>query len=124
MADEPRSDAGREADAARLRDLEAKLAKLAPGPEVERPLAKFDQAHLAWRMVIELVAGLGIGLGIGYGLDYLFGTGPFLMVLFILLGLAAGIKTMMHTATEIGRKSGGQPEGNNPGQRPDSDKRD
>ena len=33
----------------------------------------YSQAQLAWRMVVELVAGLGIGFAIGYGLDSLFG---------------------------------------------------
>ena len=61
----------------------------------------YSQAQLAWRMVIELVSGLGIGFGIGYGLDALFGTQPFLMVVFIFLGLAAGIKTMMRSAREV-----------------------
>lgn len=59
------------------------------------------QAHLAWRMVIELVAGLAIGFGIGYGLDALLGTGPWLMIIFILLGFAAGIRTMMRSAKEV-----------------------
>ncbi len=61
----------------------------------------YSQAHLGWRMVIELVAGILIGFGIGYGLDWLFGTLPLFLVLFILVGLAAGIKTMMRTAKEI-----------------------
>ncbi len=61
----------------------------------------YSQAHLGWRMVIELVAGLLIGFGIGYGLDWAFGTLPLFLVLFILLGLAAGIRTMMRTAKEI-----------------------
>jgi ATP synthase protein I len=52
-------------------------------------------------MVIELVAGLGIGFGIGYGLDYLLGTLPIFMVLFTMLGLAAGVKTMLRSAQEV-----------------------
>ena len=52
-------------------------------------------------MVIELVAGLGIGFGIGFGLDVLFGTSPWLMILFIFLGFAAGVKTMMRSAEEV-----------------------
>ena len=52
-------------------------------------------------MVTELVAGLGIGFGIGYGLDSLFGTLPWLMVLFTFLGLAAGVNVMMRTAKEV-----------------------
>lgn len=55
-------------------------------------------------MVIELVAGLGIGFGIGYGLDSLLGTKPILMVLFIFLGFAAGVKTMMRSAQEAQEK--------------------
>ncbi|MEM7521503.1 MAG: AtpZ/AtpI family protein [Pseudomonadota bacterium] len=61
----------------------------------------YSQAQLAWRMVIELVAGLGIGFGIGYGLDVLFGTLPILMVVFTMLGLAAGVKTMLRSAQEM-----------------------
>lgn len=60
-----------------------------------------SQAQLAWRMVIELVAGLGIGFGIGYGLDFLLGTTPWLMVVFVLLGFAAGVKTMISSAKEM-----------------------
>lgn len=59
------------------------------------------QAQLAWRMVIELVAGLMIGFGIGYGLDTLFGTMPIFLVLFIFAGFAAGVKTMLRSAKEM-----------------------
>ena len=59
------------------------------------------QAQLAWRMVIELVAGLMIGFCIGYGLDTLFGTMPIFLVLFIFAGLAAGVKTMLRSAKEM-----------------------
>ena len=75
----------------------AKLAQ-APKPRVDE---HYSLANQAWRMVIELVAGLAIGFGIGYGLDVLLGTKPFLMVIFIFLGLAAGIKTMIRSAQEI-----------------------
>ena len=56
---------------------------------------------MAWTMVIELVAGLVIGFGMGYGLDALFGTTPWLMIVFVFLGLAAGIKTMMRSAKMV-----------------------
>ena len=52
-------------------------------------------------MVTELVAGLLIGFGIGYGLDVLLGTTPILLVLFTLLGFAAGVRVMMRTAAEL-----------------------
>jgi ATP synthase protein I len=59
-------------------------------------------------MVIELVAGLMIGFGIGYGLDTLFGTMPVFLVLFILAGFAAGVKTMLSSAREMQAKAGQQ----------------
>nr|WP_255522096.1 AtpZ/AtpI family protein [Paracoccus sp. NBH48] len=104
--------------------MEAKLAALTPKPEGPGPMGKYEQANLAWRMVIELVTGLGLGFVFGYGLDYLMGTTPFLMVLFIFLGLAAGVKSMMRTASELDRKSGPAPEGEKSGERPDRDERD
>lgn len=70
----------------------------APTPHMQKD---YSQAQLAWRMVIELVAGLGIGFGIGYGLDTLFGTIPLFLVLFIGLGFVAGIKTVMRSAREL-----------------------
>jgi ATP synthase protein I len=81
-------------------DTRIKAAKMASDPE-----RKMDDhhsgAHLAWRMVIELVAGIVIGFGIGYGMDVLFGTLPIFLVLFILLGFVAGVKTMLRTAQEV-----------------------
>lgn len=115
MAERPRTGSDADDHSVRLRNLEDRLAELTPKPKAKAPMAGHDQAHLAWRMVIEIVAGLGIGFGIGYGLDHLFGTAPFLMILFIFLGLAAGIKTMMRTAAELGSK---------PGETPGTDERD
>ncbi len=66
-----------------------------------------SQAHLAWRMVIELVAGIVIGFGIGYGLDVLFGTIPIFLVLFVLLGFAAGVRVMLRTVKELQEEQGG-----------------
>ena len=88
----------------RLKALEDRIAA-AKGTDERRPHQDehYSQAQMAWRMVIELVAGLGIGFGIGYGLDALFGTSPWLMIIFIFFGLAAGIQTMMRSAKEIQR---------------------
>ena len=85
----------------RLKALEDRIA--AAKGEDKKPHSEehYSQANMAWRMVIELVAGLGIGFGIGYGLDVLFGTTPIFMVLFIFFGLAAGVKTMMRSAQEM-----------------------
>ena len=60
-----------------------------------------SMAHLAWRMVIELVVGITIGFVIGYGIDFLCGTIPIFMVTFIFLGFAAGVSTMLRSAKEL-----------------------
>lgn len=106
MAEEPDHEVARARDAERLRALEARLGQKAEPPQTSRGEEHFSQANMAWRMVTELVAGLGIGFLIGFGLDYLTGLRPVFMVVFVLFGLAAGIKTMMRTANEIGRKPG------------------
>ena len=86
----------------RLSQLEAKIeAAKKTEPVKSHNDEHYSQAHLAWRMVIELVVGLGIGFGIGYGLDRLFGTLPIFLIVFILLGFAAGIKVMLRSAKEL-----------------------
>ena len=98
MSDPPKTDD----HAVRMAALEDKIAAL-KDTEDRRPHQDehYTQAQMAWRMVLELVTGLGIGFGIGYGLDQLFGTTPWLMIIFIFVGLAAGVKTMMRSAEEI-----------------------
>ena len=81
-------------------DARIKAVKKAKTPEPKLD-DQYTGAQLAWRMVIELVAGIAIGFGIGYGLDALFGTMPVFLVIFILLGFAAGVKTMLRTAQEV-----------------------
>ena len=104
MADEPDPD--------RLRALEARLAqakgKVEPKPR-DTTGGGFSQGEIAWRMVIELVTGMVIGMGIGYGADLLFGTLPVFLVIFALLGFAAGIKTMLRTATQMNAEAAGKP---------------
>ncbi len=90
----------------RLEALSDKIEQHKAAQPEDSPHQKKDYAlaNQAWRMVIELVAGLGIGFAMGYGLDYAFGTMPLFLVVFTLLGLAAGIKTMIASAKEIEEK--------------------
>lgn len=87
----------------RLAQLEERIGQFKARTAPDRPHQNesYSQAQLAWRMVIELVAGLGIGFGMGYGLDSLLGTTPACLVIFTLLGFVAGIKTMLRSAKEI-----------------------
>ena len=109
----------------RLKALEDRIASRKPKAE-DSPHQKKDyaMANLAWRMVIELVAGLGIGFGIGYGLDVLLGTKPLLMVVFALLGIAAGINVMRRTAKEVQAKQGSGPQSGTGPERAKADRPD
>ena len=81
------------------KDLDALEARIEAAKATKDPGRQHHDHHsaaaAAWRMVIELVVGLGMGFGIGYGLDSLFGTIPIFLILFTLLGFAAGVRTMM-----------------------------
>ena len=87
----------------RLKRLEERIAAASAVREepVGRGRGKYAQSSLAWRMVIELVVGMVLGLAIGLGLDTLFGTLPIFLMVFALLGFAAGVRTMRRTAGEI-----------------------
>jgi ATP synthase protein I len=96
-----------EPDPDRLQALEKRLQQVkGKEPPPKSNTAKgFSQGEVAWRMVIELATGIMLGSAIGYGLDVLFGTLPIFLIIFSLFGFAAGIKTMLGSARELGRKA-------------------
>ena len=63
------------------------------------------------RMSSEFVAAIIVGGLIGYGLDKVFGTVPWLFLLFFVLGLAAGVinvtRGFQRLQSEISRQTGG-----------------
>ena len=62
-----------------------------------------------WRLSsvgIEMGVAVVIGWAIGFWLDRRFDTGPWLMVIFLLFGVAAGFKGMIRAAREA-RSAGG-----------------
>ena len=96
-----------EPDPDRLRALDKRLQQVkGKEPPAQTNTAKgFSQGEVAWRMVIELATGILLGTAIGYGIDALAGTLPIFLVIFSLFGFAAGVKTMLGTARELGRKA-------------------
>lgn len=85
----------------RLDALEGKLATA----QGRRPQTSDDDQEgrgkamgQALRLATELVAGVAVGGLIGWALDQLFDTAPFLMVVFLALGAAAGIMNVVRTA--------------------------
>jgi ATP synthase protein I len=95
---------------AQMQRLEQRIeeVKAANQPKRSKIEEHHSQAHLAWRMVIELVAGIAIGFGMGYGLDSLFGTLPIFLVVMTLLGFIAGVRTMLRSAQEVQKEATGE----------------
>ena len=96
-------------DPDRLRDLSRRLddvqRRKAAGSKGPPP----TQLGIAGRFATELVAALVVGGAVGWGLDWLCGhygfhTRPVLMIVFFMLGAAAGIRNVMRAATEINAK--------------------
>ena len=87
MADEQRPDS--------FDDFDARLKKLRPQPEPTA--AKPDTAPQQMRFGsglqagIEVVAGVGVGALLGWALDSWLETKPLFLILFFMLGAAAGV---------------------------------
>lgn len=76
---------------------------------------------VAARMGVELVVATCVGGGAGYFADERLDTAPWLMLLGVLIGTAAGVRNMLRIATQLeagpdmtggqGKGEGGGPEG-------------
>lgn len=87
---------------ARLQELDRRLSQAAGrhAPPEERD-NRGTALGLAFRLAVELVAGLVVGGGIGWLLDYWLGTLPIFLLVFFALGAAAGILNVIRTAKQI-----------------------
>jgi ATP synthase protein I len=61
-------------------------------------------AGVGYRMSIELVVGICVGLGLGWLVDTQMGTKPWFMLVFMFLGLAAGIFNVVRLSKDIQRR--------------------
>ena len=90
-----------------LEDLDARLKKArregrstARGPASE-PAEHASALGVAWRISIELAVAIGVCGAIGFGLDRWLDTAPWLMLVFLILGFAAGIRNVYRAAQQI-----------------------
>lgn len=86
-----------------LKDLGGKIdaARKAREPKPIAKGGKFAAAGFGWRMTIDLVTGICVGAAMGWGLDSLFGTLPIFLIVFVMLGFAAGVRVMLKSVEEF-----------------------
>lgn len=78
------------------RDRDARSAR--QGGEKQTASAKASAMARGFRLSSELVAGVVVGAVIGWGFDRLLSTSPWGLIVFFLLGFAAGVVNLMRTA--------------------------
>lgn len=93
-------------DPDRLTDLGKRLDEIQTKQAGKDKRPPPSQSGIAFRFATELVAGLVVGGGLGWGIDWLFGhfgihTKPVFLILFFVLGAAAGIRNVVRAANEI-----------------------
>jgi ATP synthase protein I len=66
------------------------------------------QYGLAYRVAIEMAAGLAVGAGLGWALDRWLGTRPVFLVVLGLMGFAAGVLNAWRAAQAAERAAQGE----------------
>ncbi|HML27520.1 MAG TPA: AtpZ/AtpI family protein [Hyphomicrobium sp.] len=59
----------------------------------------------AFKFAAELIVGVVVGGGIGWALDRQFGTAPWLMIVMVIIGFAAGLLNVVRAAQEAQAKN-------------------
>jgi ATP synthase protein I len=100
-----RAASGRDEDLERRRrDFEASLAARRPerrgsGQGAERGgVAGYGQA---FKLSSEFIAGIAVGAGLGWVIDGFLGTSPWGLIIFLLLGFAAGVLNVLRSAGTV-----------------------
>lgn len=87
----------------RLEELGDRLGKTrAARAETAGPSQSGRAMAVAIRAVTELIVSILVGSAIGWGLDWWLGTSPFMLLVFILLGFAAGTLNVVRATGHIG----------------------
>ncbi|MHA1553852.1 MAG: AtpZ/AtpI family protein [Alphaproteobacteria bacterium] len=82
----------------RLQALEQRLNKRRASVRDDEDKPPPPGTALALRLASEFIAGVILGAALGWGFDRLFGTSPWGLVIFLLLGFVAGVLTVVRTA--------------------------
>jgi len=78
-------------------------------PKQGKPSGAMELLSTAGTIGLQLVCATFIGLAMGYFLDKWLGTSPWLLVIFLLLGIVAGFRDVFLEAKRIQEKDGEGP---------------
>lgn len=88
----------------RRRALDARIAESRAALPESRPEANrtagMQGVAYGFKIASEFVAGVLVGTAIGYGIDRLFGTTPFGLIVFLMIGFAAGVLNVVRGAAQ------------------------
>ncbi len=85
-----------------LEDIDSRLRRARerekPGDGLKTPTSNLGRA---FTLAVEMAAALAVGGGIGWYLDKWLDTKPWLLVVFLIIGIAAGVKNVMRQVKRI-----------------------
>jgi ATP synthase protein I len=82
----------------RRRELEATLATRRPEQPDDDPRVGSAAGYgQALKLSSEFVAGIAVGVGVGWFVDRMAGTSPWGLIVFLLLGFAAGVLNVLRS---------------------------
>jgi ATP synthase protein I len=99
----------------RRRELEAALTARRPAVSEKEASRSGGMAGVgsALRLSSEFIAGIVVGAALGWAIDYYAGTSPFGLVVFLLIGFAAGVVNALRSAGMVAEFGNRKPEGDN-----------
>lgn len=85
----------------KLENLKNKINHLQKYKKDKSKPKKSSGAGFGFKISTEIVAALVVGVGIGLIVDNYFGTGPFGLIIFFILGAFAGLLNVYHVMRRI-----------------------
>ena len=85
----------------KLKDLKKKIDDLHHNKKIHPPPKRNNGAGFGFKISTEIVAALVVGVGIGLIVDNYFGTGPFGLIIFFILGAFAGFLNVYRVMRRI-----------------------
>ena len=86
----------------RVDEIKSKESLIRTSENIEK---RGNSLGLAFRLSTELVSGIVVGGAMGWSIDKWLGTQPWFLLIFFILGIAAGIINVIKTAKNMNNES-------------------